>query len=190
MRKNLKASSVITIFLVIAAACSKFSDNRMVIDNKQAITPAVTSTLVATPQITPTESKYIFNLFELVGKTPAEVETKIGKPRWAKKADYASSSYDEERQYEIAPIPAPFFLLVRFLQGKAVQFMWAIPPQSGTSEPKELVEKFGFKIDGLEVKDFPNARSWKGTIDGIVFEEIRAIKGNSNYSVLNVIVKK
>lgn len=181
---------IILILLTLGFACSKPGENKKAVDNTQMTNQTVTPTSAATPQTTQTESKYTFNLFELVGKTPQEVEIKTGKPRSVTKANNTSLSYDEERQYEVTPIPNPFFLLVRFFKGKTVQFMWAVPPQSGTSEPKEFVEKFGFKVEGLEVKNFPNAKSWKGTIDGIEFDEIKATRGSSNYSVLTIVTKK
>ena len=119
------------------------------------------------------------------------VETEIGKPRKSQKiTDNAAKTFDEEREYLVAPIPQPNLLIVRYLQGRAVQFLWQVSPEIGSTEARSFVEQFGFKVGDMKIENYPMVVNWTGISEGIEYEKISAMKSGDVYNNLTVIVKK
>lgn len=144
-----------------------------------------------TPQATLTQIKQIVNLIELVGKSPADVDQKLGKAKSAKKiTDESSTLFDEEREYQL-PSAADYGLIVRFFKGKAVQFITTVPNSMSNQDAAKFAQSFGFDVSGLKAENYPMITNWQGSINGVEFEKIAAMKiSGDNFTNLTVITKR
>lgn len=153
---------------------------------KNSSTPAPQS-----PASEETPMKTLTDISELVNKSPQEIEKKLGKAlKIEKVTDNPAKTFDEEREYAVAFIPKDSLLIVRFLQGKAVQFLWYLPSEYGNQNAKEFVEQFGFNVNNMKTENYSMAVNWIGTANGVEFEKISAMKMADVYNHLTVIVKK
>lgn len=183
-----KINKLIPIFILIFVIIGCQSAQNEKSKNNQSVSlPSPTETVsekVKTNQMP--------NLAEMIGRSPAELEKKFGKAKSEKKVtDNSDKAFDEEKEFEIAPVVAPYLLIVRFLKGKAVQFIWNLPLDNGKSDAAEFVGDFGFNVKDLKSETFPKIVNWQGTANGVEFEKISAMKMSGDvFSNLTVIVKK
>jgi len=182
-----KYNLALPLLFLIILACSCPKEEIRTADTSVPKKPGFGSSPNTTPSPADAPNKRFVDISELVNKSPQEIEEKFGKALKIQNiTDNPVKTFNEEREYAVAPVPEDYLLIVRFSQDRAVQFLWNLPSKIGNQNAKEFVEQFGFNVNDMKAENYSMVVNWTGTANGIEYEKISAMKMSDVFNHLTV----
>lgn len=167
MKNSLNFFIVGSILFVLVIGCNNKSATAKADNGGADAKPAATAEPAA-------KMKPIVDIPQLANKSPEEVEKLIGKAVEVDQIKSHSEYYPGEfRNYEIAGLKDS--VQVRFYKGKAIAFVLTLPSDKQTKTAEDLAKLGGFDVSsGRQAGVY--AVAFDGTFNGVVFQEVKALK--------------
>jgi hypothetical protein len=171
MRSSLALPFILWLALVLG--CAGANRNRGV-STANSSAPAHTSTPTPSP---------VVDIPKLIGKTPAELDSALGRPAEVTKiTNNREMMPGEYRDYEVpgsARAATSHGLMVRFYKGRAVLITYDLP--APTSSPEDALRLAGIEPGSAKPSVVaPMAQRWSGTFNGVNFGDAAALMAGLN----------